>query len=289
MAAALSAFTFGFRDVNAGWSETWYGPSTYSQSGSLSFCQGYLNLRMKLMGLGISTNYCRYRALDGTGVSYKFNIAQTTTANLTSGAVDSSGRSQNGVFSIYPIYSGNPDVPNSTLMLTLQPTNAPAKRIYLSGIPDAVITDPGGPSFQPGYQEGLNAWIQYIAAAGLGYQTVGGPSANPKYPVLAVSMAGTVTTTAAAYAAGVRVGVYGFRNLKGYRGKFSVISTAGGVITLSGYAPPTNLLNPPKSFVRAIGVNYQPIPATIAGYREATHKRGKGLNQQVGRRKAHSN
>lgn len=289
MAAALSSFTFGYRDVNAGWSETWYGPSLYSQVGALQFCQGYLNRRMPLMGLNISANYCRYRALDGSGVSYKFNLPQQTTNNLTSGVTNGSGAPQAGIFSIYPIYSGPPDVPNSTLMLTLQPTNAPAKRIYLSGVPDALITDPGGPTFQPGYQEGLNTWIQYVAAAGLGYQTVGGALGAPKIPILSVSTTGTVTTIGATYAPGQRIGVYGFRGLKGYRGKFNVLTTVGGVITLSGYAPPTNLMNPPKSFVRAGGVNFQPIPNTIAGFKESTHKRGKGLGQQVGRRKAHSN
>lgn len=289
MAPALSQFTWAFRDNISGWTESWYSGGTYTQAQAGLIASGYLDARMPLMGVGISSTFARYRALNGTGLSYKFNLPRVTT---TAGGAptNSSGVVDPTVTPKLPIYAGSPDRPYSCLMLTMVALGQPQKRIFLSGIPDNVIIDPSGPFFPGGYLNGLNTLITGVNAVNLGWNSVGGAAGNPKYPITAVNAAaGTVTTAAGAFAVGTHVGVYGFRGLKGYRGKYYVTASAGGVITLGGYSPPASLGNPPAAYIRAVGVNFVLCPTTISGFAEVSHKRGKGLGVPVGRRKARSN
>jgi len=289
MAPALSTFTWSFRDQVSGWTESWFFPGTFSQQQAVTIANSYLDLRLPLMGLGISSNFVRYRELLGTGLSYKFSLPRLVVAagNTVTGA---DGKTNNFIKPVTPIYPGFPDRPYSCLMLTVTAAGQPPKRIFLSGIPDNVIIDPNGPFFYPGYLEQLNQLINYISTIGGGWTSVGGLGGNTKYPIISVSPTnGTVTTAAANFPLGTRVGVYGFRGLKGYRGKFNVVSSASGVVTLSGYAPPTALANPPKSFLRQVGTTFVPCPNSISGFAEVSHRRGKGLGVPVGRRKARSN
>ena len=185
-------------------------------------------------------------------------------------------------------YNGQPDRPYSTLMFKWAGTAGQRKLIYLSGVPDDVIVDPFGPVFQNPYSQAINSWVNFIIGTPpLGWIGTSGNGAT-KFPLQIIGAGPNASVTAAGsnFAANSIVYVGGMRGMSGYRGQFSVVSSAGGVSVLQGYNPPAALANP-KGYIQQ--VNYAFIPANQVQTIVETHRnRGKGINLPVGRRKARS-
>lgn len=290
MAAALVRYIFSYRDQGPGWTESWYGPSIPTKAQAYALIQSYLQARMPLNAAGIYSNYQKASLLDGSGVSYKFRFNYYTTFGGAA-PVDGSMNLIKGVTPVTPILAANPSRPYSTLMLTYTVAGASSKRIYLSGIPNGIITDPFGPTFVPGYLPQLNAFTTVLTTNNLGWNTRRGPGALVKYPIVQVGTGSTGISVAGTpgFAVNSVVQVGGFRGLKGYRGKFRVESSTGGNVVLFGYTATEALAAPPASYIQQVGVNYIACPNTIDDYQEVSHRRGKGLGLPVGRRKARSN
>jgi hypothetical protein len=285
---ALIKFTFSFRDLQSGWTESWYGPAVITQAVANLQMANYLNERMPLMGLGIWANFAKATLLNGTGISFKLRPNMYTTTNGQPPR-DSDGDPIAGATGVTPVFAGQPDRPYSTLMAGfIAPSGQ--KNIFLSGIPDDVITDPFGPTFVPGYAPQLVQWQIALVQNGWGWNSRRATNAYAKTPITGVTVGppATITAPGSAVAAGSLVQVGGFRNLVGYRGQFRVQSNAGGVIELYGYAPPASLTNP-IGYIQQVGVGFQGVGAVPPNFTENKHSRGKGLGLLVGRRKRRRN
>lgn len=280
-----SRITFGFADGRYGWSENWVYNGTPTAWLGINGFDGYLNLRMPLNGQGVYCYYARAEALDGTGYTIKVTPNYYTQSQATP-PTDSTGQPLPGALAISPVVPGNPDRPYSTLCCKFFNNTGGSRLIYLSGIPDNVVTDPVGPTYLPGYRNALNTWRNWVQNNGLGW--LGRKSATPQaknaIASIAVGPPATITIVAGNYAPNDLVQVGGLRGLKGYRGQFYVVSQVGQVLTLGGYTPPASVSNPRGYVQKVLPIFIQ--PNTFQFPFETHHNRGKGPASPVGRRKA---
>ena len=109
------------------------------------------------MGVGIWADYASGRYLNGTAFSYKLNPNQI--ANATGGQPQgSSGNALVGFTGVLAYDATPPDRPYSSLMLSCFGPAGQSKKIYLSGVPDDVIIDPFGPTFNGLYRQAFLAY-----------------------------------------------------------------------------------------------------------------------------------
>lgn len=285
---ALMKYTFGFRDLQAGWSESWYSSTLDNRTTARGNMTGYMRARLALCGVGIWGATAKAAALDGSGVSYKIYPNLYTTVNGQA-PLDVDAVTIQGAQGVTAAAPGNPDRPYSTLLVTFQATTG-QKAIFLSGIPDGVITDPFGPAFLGNYQAALNAWQDVINGFKWGWNSRRSGGSYPKSPILLITAGAspTIVAPSSAVTPGTLVQVGGLRGTRGYRGQFYVQTNTGGTLVLQGYAPPATLTNP-RGYVQQVGVGFVQCPDNTPNFQETHHNRGKGPALLVGRRKARHN
>jgi hypothetical protein len=262
--------TWFYEFSDYGWTESLWKAYNSSLTELFAPAEMYASLRMAINGLGVAMPAIRI----SDDLVYRDSIYDPN-SYITGELSDGQFLAQGG--NLRPVKGALPAQPPASIFEAVQ-TRMEGGALYrremmVRGLPQTVMTNPPGPSFQGAFLQAWNAWTAHVIAT-WAFRTKSRSGNNALFPVqqVIVGPPAEVIAVGTPVAVGDYVQLLGFRNISGVRGKYLVTSVAGNVIQLAGFAP-TSPVTGPKGFIQILSTNgaaLQPAYQAITSVRAIT-------------------